>query len=341
MAKGYPVVKLTMQYGEAMARFQRRLEDYADAVKKLDKDAAEDAANVVLEQTLAYHIFDLLRRDQLEASQEFEKRRREVKDAVERTDFMANNSIEDYDRSCRYRQLINLYIENEGNFPRRERDEFADERTNLVARVLAEMDITLTTCVNSGGDWITESFHPTVIVIDEAGQATIPAACVPLTAFTDHMGVLLIGDIKQLHPTVLSHGFNVVIENARLSPMALLMAKDFSVFKLTNQHRSDPEITAFPAKQFYKPGEYVDHPITKLDNATKRKVRTVSKDHYGIKKEQGGNVYWFVDVVYGQARVEPTGTSQQNHANAAAIAKAVKHLLDAGVEAQCISVLTV
>ena len=61
-----------------------------------------------------------------------------------------------------------------------------DEFNNMVERVLPETHILFTTASNCGGSLHKDfqSFVPTVIFCDEAGQISITGLCVSLTTFT-------------------------------------------------------------------------------------------------------------------------------------------------------------
>lgn len=202
-----------------------------------------------------------------------------------------------------------------------------------------EADSVFTTCVTSGCGQLPKHFDPDIVCVDELDQLTVPTFCVPLTAYKTWKGLLLFGDTIQLKPKVASSGMNEFVENSKLSPMDLLMSKGFSHIRLKVQYRSDPEISKFPSVQFYGEGELVSHPSTNADSITKQKLRAVSVNYYGIKKDQGGSTYFFVDVPYGASRTEQNGSSQHNHANAGAISDCIRDLLIEGVRGDQISIL--
>lgn len=103
------------------------------------------------------------------------------------------------------------------------------------------------------------------------------------------------------------------------------------------QYRMCPAISKFPSNHYYA-GKLQNAESTSTDNKFRQMMRYVSKDFYGIKEE--GSEYGFVAVVRGAARVEPSGISLQNYANADAICLALKRLIDVGMSSKQIIILT-
>ncbi|MCP3682057.1 MAG: hypothetical protein GY861_05140, partial [bacterium] len=68
-------------------------------------------------------------------------------------------------------------------------------------------NVVVTTCYGSGTQWL-EGFHPTHVIIDEAGQAQVTEALFACFAIskTQAQQIILVGDRHQLAPTVLSNG---------------------------------------------------------------------------------------------------------------------------------------
>ena len=76
------------------------------------------------------------------------------------------------------------------------------ERTaRLGAAAVAAADVVLCTCVGSGADSIAKHAYPAVL-IDETAQSTEPSCLVPLCHGCRQL--VLVGDHKQLRPTVVS-----------------------------------------------------------------------------------------------------------------------------------------
>lgn len=324
---------------EAMQKFYDQLENHQEAVEQIRANAStEKSTNVPLEMTLGYCIYDRIRRDEEEARVRYEKKLSELGDEVQRSQFRSEKSLDDFDDSLSYRECIQLFVIRNGSLSSEENDHFDAVRERMIGRVLKDMDVVFTTCNNSGNPVIADRFEPDINCIDEAGQLTLPAFCVPLTAYKTWKGLLIFGDVNQLKPLILSTGLNEFVSNAKLSAMALLLGKGFPRTVLNMQYRSDPEIIKFPAEQFYAPGELINHPSTFNNHPTKDMVRAVSESHFGFPKGKG-SVYFMVDVSYGTARFKPNSTSLQNYANAEAIAECVLVLFKGGLRGSQITIL--
>ncbi|GFR50440.1 hypothetical protein Agub_g12661, partial [Astrephomene gubernaculifera] len=87
------------------------------------------------------------------------------------------------------------------------------------------------------------------LIIDEAAQALEPAALIPLQLLQPGGKVILVGDPRQLPPTVLSRA----AEAARLSQSLFerLQAAGCRVCLLARQYRMHPHISRFPSAYFY------------------------------------------------------------------------------------------
>ncbi|KAA6418527.1 MAG: hypothetical protein FRX49_11473 [Trebouxia sp. A1-2] len=88
------------------------------------------------------------------------------------------------------------------------------------------------------------------IMIDEAAQALEPAALVPLQLLAPGGHVVLVGDPKQLPPTVLSRAAEA--SNLAQSLFERLQQADYPVTMLSQQYRMHPDISAWPSLFFYQ-----------------------------------------------------------------------------------------
>ncbi|KAI9875720.1 MAG: hypothetical protein M1830_008075 [Pleopsidium flavum] len=244
------------------------------------------------------------------------------------------------DPSMKFRSLMQRYNANDSSLRREEYGQFKDEYDIQVRRVLEDTDVLLTTCNNSGSKTVSEVFKPSVLIIDEAGQATVPTTAVPMAFYEDWLAVYLVGDQKQLQPVVTSRASNEFAENLQLSYFSLLLAKQVDSIILDKQYRMCEQISLFPAAYFYD-GHLHDASIVKEDNPIRQAMRRVSLQQYGIKGPDGdGCEYWMIDVARGVARVEEHGTSLQNYAHASVISTAMRRLIVDGIPKSAISVLT-
>ena len=93
------------------------------------------------------------------------------------------------------------------------------------------------------------------VVIDEAAQATETATLIPLRWLRPGGTVVLVGDPRQLAPTVLSRG--VAAQRLSRSMFERLQTAGARVHLLSVQYRMHPEIRSFPSDRFYD-GALVD-----------------------------------------------------------------------------------
>ncbi|KAL0017843.1 hypothetical protein WJX77_008034 [Trebouxia sp. C0004] len=93
------------------------------------------------------------------------------------------------------------------------------------------------------------------IMIDEAAQALEPAALVPLQLLAPGGHVVLVGDPKQLPPTVLSRAAEA--SNLAQSLFERLQQAGYPVTMLSEQYRMHPAISAWPSLFFYQ-GKLID-----------------------------------------------------------------------------------
>ena len=170
---------------------------------------------------------------------------------------------------------------------------------------------------------------------------SLASLCDPLTVFKDWEALYSFGDTKQLMPTILSGDFNEFIENARISPLALLDMKGFPIYTLDTQYRMSPAIADFPNRQFYN-GILKNHPKAEKSSKTltREKMRKVSRS-LGVKGPKGeGSEYFLIDVRNEISRIEANGTSLVNHANADRILALVRDMLRRGTKPEEIRILS-
>ena len=235
------------------------------------------------------------------------------------------------------------YVGRDGRVSRADKDTLEAESDRMVKRVFSNMNIVFATASNCGGGLLggEDSFEPTVIVCDEAGQISIASLCVPLTTFTKWEGLILIGDIQQLKPPSFSGQFNEFAADAKVSPLALLAMKGVEPYLLDEQYRRAPACSAFPRTQFYDDKGLKDSDLVKRDNVVRKAVREVSLG-LGVVGENGqGSEYFVTNVARGCSRVELNGTSLVNYANADTIIDIIERLiLTTVVTARMIKILT-
>ncbi|TFK69818.1 P-loop containing nucleoside triphosphate hydrolase protein, partial [Pluteus cervinus] len=117
----------------------------------------------------------------------------------------------------------------------------------ILRDVLSQADVLCTTCLSSAGHAFSVIDFP-VVFLDEASMSTEPASLIPLMKGSSH--VALIGDHKQLPPVIVSD------EGKRMGLGISLFERlteegDTPSIMLDTQYRMHPEISRFPASEFY------------------------------------------------------------------------------------------
>eukprot|EP00897_Mesotaenium_endlicherianum_P003105 jgi/Mesen1/2822/ME000172S01972 len=126
-------------------------------------------------------------------------------------------------------------------------DRALDVEAIAVKEILDRADVVTATCVGAG-DPLLEGCRFSICVIDEATQATEPAALIPI--FRSSAGsVVLVGDPAQLPPTVVSH--EALQLGLPTSLFERLQTAGIKPYLLDTQYRMHPAIAAFPAHAFY------------------------------------------------------------------------------------------
>lgn len=288
--------------------------------------------------TLGYHIKSRYDADLEAAQAEYDKEWQETP-VTERDDL---KTVAERNPSHSYIQWYNYFLAKEGKLDTNARKHFLSARQEIEERVIHDIDVLVVTLNNAGSDFADLGFNPSVIIIDEAGQASFSALFVPLVTFKHYKAVLMFGDPQQLAPTILAKGFSENAHNSQVSPLKLMYRKDRNLYYLTDQYRMAAAIHSFPARHFYS-GKLTCNPAALVDNDIRRAVRGVSSRYYNIKGEseaKDGSELFMIDVVRTSARVEPNGTSLLNHGNADAVNLVVNRLLKAGVPSSSIVILT-
>ena len=125
--------------------------------------------------------------------------------------------------------------------------------TQAAQFVLRNADVVCATCVGAGDDLL-EGFTFRVACVDEAAQCPEPAALIPITKA---LSAVLVGDAKQLPPTVTS----VDAQRAGLgvSLFERMERLGVAVDLLDRQYRMHPSLAEFPSATFYG-GRVASHP---------------------------------------------------------------------------------
>ncbi|KAF8176314.1 P-loop containing nucleoside triphosphate hydrolase protein [Pholiota molesta] len=117
----------------------------------------------------------------------------------------------------------------------------------MLKDVVSNADVICTTCITAACHALNIMDFP-VVFIDEASMSTEPASLIPIMKGSEH--VALIGDHKQLPPVIISHqakeeGFGISLFER------LIEEGHVPSVMLDIQYRMHPNISRFPAKEFY------------------------------------------------------------------------------------------
>ena len=117
----------------------------------------------------------------------------------------------------------------------------------LEKKLLTDCSVVCATNVGAANG-ILEKMSFDTILMDEAAQATEPITLIPIVR-AGVCRVILVGDHKQLPPTVLSK--RAVSEGFSQSLFERLVAMQVQPYVLSIQYRMHPTIAAYPSKAFY------------------------------------------------------------------------------------------
>ena len=149
-----------------------------------------------------------------------------------------------------------------------------------------------------------------IVLIDEATQATEPSALVPIVKGARQL--ILVGDHKQLPPTVTSrraeeHGLEIPL-------FERLLSSGLTAHMLTTQYRMHPSIREFPSSRFYE---------NRLDDGCGKQDRPPVA---GFLWPDWDKPVAFVPV-HGAEIEEEAGSSRSNMDEAAVVIQVVNDLL--------------
>ena len=178
--------------------------------------------------------------------------------------------------------------------------------------ILDKAQVICCTCIGSGNEILDGRRFPQVL-IDESTQATEPAALVPLVRGARQ--VVLVGDHKQLPPTVLS--FRAEENGLKRSLFERLIDLGIEPLLLTTQYRMHPAISKFPNQQFYS---------NKLIDGVNSEERPAPA---GLLWPDWENPVAFVPINGGET-VSPDGTSRENPLEVSWVLKILEDFLEAG-----------
>jgi superfamily I DNA and/or RNA helicase len=193
----------------------------------------------------------------------------------------------------------------------------------MVNSILDNADVVCTTTIGSGHRILGNRKFP-IVLIDEATQASEPSALVPITRGCRQL--ILVGDHKQLPPTVISD----TAESGGLgqSLFERLNKCGIPAQMLTTQYRMHPSIREFPSARFYE---------NQLDDGCTKQQRPPPA---GFLWPDWDHPVAFIPIE-GAEEKDEDGSSRSNFAEAAKVLSVVDGLLETGdVQTTDIGVIT-
>jgi len=181
----------------------------------------------------------------------------------------------------------------------------------MAADILDRAQVVCSTCIGAGHDILAQRRFPFVL-IDEATQASEPSTLVPLVRGARQ--VILVGDHKQLPPTVISRRAEDGGLNRSL--FERLINSGVPAHMLEIQYRMHPTIRDFPSGRFYD---------GRLEDSADALSRTAPA---GVSWPDWDNPVAFVPVE-GAEIVDEMGSSRSNMDEAATVVQMVTEILDA------------
>ncbi|KPA85349.1 hypothetical protein ABB37_01674 [Leptomonas pyrrhocoris] len=134
--------------------------------------------------------------------------------------------------------------------PREKQSQYWRLRKKIERELVRDAAVVFTTLgslhrVKKINPWVTFD----AVIVDEASQCTEPAVLQALRVAGEHSAVVLVGDSKQLQPTILSREASRC--GLRRSLLMRMLACGHKSFLLRTQYRMHPDICAFPNAYFY------------------------------------------------------------------------------------------
>ncbi|KAK6090079.1 hypothetical protein P3W45_000967 [Vairimorpha bombi] len=190
-----------------------------------------------------------------------------------------------------------------------------EENETLKRQLLSQAEVITCTCVTAGQKMFNKLKFSCVLV-DEAVQSTEPLTIIPLVYGCNKL--ILVGDHKQLGPTILSK--KVAKAGFKQSLFERLISVGVSPYILSLQYRMHPDLCEWPSETFYN-GE--------LQTGN----RLFHKINIGIPHN-------FFYACYGKEEVSASGTSFVNPMEALYCESIIRHLFKSGITENQIGVIT-
>ena len=203
----------------------------------------------------------------------------------------------------------------------------------IVQDIISNADVVLSTNGMIGAEMF-EGVTFDVAVIDEASQQMEPSTLLPMMRAKK---VILAGDHKQLPPTVISN-----LDTLKHSLFEKLMDRDdITQTMLEIQYRMHKKIMDFPNQLMY------DGKLKAADNVANRKLllKNLPDDQEIAKILDPNKPIFFLDTSISETSdnketIQPKSTSYENTFEAKIVASIVKSLVEGGLDASEIGIIT-
>ncbi|WP_456478660.1 IGHMBP2 family helicase [Geoglobus ahangari] len=198
----------------------------------------------------------------------------------------------------------------------------------IIDELVSEADVVLST--NSTSFLLDARFD--VAVVDEATQSTIPSVLIPISRAEKFV---LAGDHRQLPPTVVSQQAK---ELERTMFEALISRYPFKSEMLNVQYRMNEILAEFPSKVFYGGRLKTDRSVA---STSLKDVGVRARDR--LVETMISSPIVFIDTSDSERRFErrkKSSTSIFNEYEARVVRSVVERLIDAGVDAARIGVIS-
>ncbi|CAI4228174.1 unnamed protein product [Auanema sp. JU1783] len=207
----------------------------------------------------------------------------------------------------------------------------------LKRKILSELhtkrDVIFST-IGSSAIYMLENYtwHPDVVIIDEAGQCTEPSV---LPAISRARRCVLVGDEMQLPPVVLSpKAKDAKLHVSLLERLVNEFPNNNIVFQLNVQYRMNKEIMRWSSNQFYNSTLVAAENVSEI---SVKDISNISEDHPAIKPFLLINTDSFREPKYNERRAFD---SYENSGEAGLVTMYVKFLLNQGIDSSRIGVIT-
>jgi hypothetical protein len=198
---------------------------------------------------------------------------------------------------------------------------FRAETSELRDYVLSIADVIVCTLSLAGEQKLYSVTSPNIIFVDEAAKAAEPDLWPAFTHYNPR-AYILVGDHKQLHPTVMSKAVeNGFAPQLSISPFERFQANGLPSVMFEEQHRMHPEISQLVSKVFYG-GKLRDAP-----NVLDEKVISTRIREYNTEIFSCTSTLMFINIHQGKRIQAGPNRSSMNFSNMAFVINLVTDLL--------------